>query len=647
MRDTFTYQSYLPGIKLPGLFLCLLVTSFVLSQDTVSQTIRFGTIPNENQKSLEPLYDTLKTAPFGTARFSIFEQLTEHFIKKGNTDSILKYGNLYQKELGNWDESAVEKDRYYAKAHYIMGVGNHFNGVLEKSIEWHIKGIQAAARSGFEAYEYKNKIGLAKGNLHRGDADKAIEIVKESIQGFSGEHSAITTQALILLGQSYLKQRDFERAEVHFEEALAMAKKFDDRETELTIALEKAKLAEAKEDLGAAFQGYEATRNTALDEGYTALYLEGSLLAAKLYYTEGMYETANIALSFAYINAIDRENLQFQREALEIQARSFAKLGDYKNGYAVITQLFDVLNQINSKQQKALIKELEIQYETLEKEQEISALEEEQLIRTAQLQRQKTIKNAFLIGFLIILIPILALLYVYYQKIQAQSELAKKQEEINQQKVTALKQEQELDLIRAAIAAQDDERQRIAQELHDSIGGNLAGIKLQLSSLTKGAQKYKTIGSQIDETYQLVRNISHTLVPKKFRQNAFTELIDGYAKSISGAGDLQVDFHPHPKTEINGMPEKLQMELFKIIQELMTNTLKHAYATQVDIHLSLIDNELSLLFEDNGKGFETPDNLEGIGLRNIKNRVSELSGVINIDSVPERGTVISVLVPNT
>jgi len=266
-------------------------------------------------------------------------------------------------------------------------------------------------------------------------------------------------------------------------------------------------------------------------------------------------------------------------------------------------------------------------------------------LKAAELERQKTIKNAFLIGFLIILIPILGLLYVYYQKIQAQSELSKKQEEINEQKVTALKQEQELNLIKAAIEGQDEERKRIAQELHDSIGGNLAGIKLQMASLDGDSKKFNAISGQLDETYQLVRDISHTLIPKKFKQNDFTELISDYAKSISGAGELAVDFHPHPIQKINAIDEKIQMELFKIIQELMTNTLKHAGARKVDIHLSLIDKELSLLFEDNGSGFNISEISDGIGFENIKNRVGELVGRFHIDSASDRGTIISIEIP--
>ena len=110
---------------------------------------------------------------------------------------------------------------------------------------------------------------------------------------------------------------------------------------------------------------------------------------------------------------------------------------------------------------------------------------------------------------------------------------------------------------------------------------------------------------------------------------------------------MEVGFHPHPEKEINGLNEKVQMELFKIIQELMTNTIKHAEASKVDIHLSLIEDELSLLFEDDGKGFSSSEVSDGIGFSNLKNRVTELSGALNIDSAKNRGTVISIIVPNT
>lgn len=618
-----------------------------IATDTLENTqkITFSTIPNSKQKSLAPYYAELKKATYGVQRFSIFEQLAKEHIKKGTTDSILKYGNLFEKELGDWDKTESDKNHQYAIAHYLMGVGNAFNGLLEKATEWHIKGIQAAENANFGAYEYKNKVALAQTYLLKEQADKAINTIENALPSFSKKFSVTTNKALIVLGTAYLQQKKYVKAKTYFDEALQMATDFKDREMELTVLLEQAKLAEATKDYGEAFQGYEKTRNLALNEGYTALYFEGSLLLAKRYFKEEMYETANIALTFAYINAIDRENLQFQKEALELQARAFAKQADYKNAYAVFTQLQQVINKLSAKQQKSLIKELEIQYETLEKEKEITTLEEGQLEREAALQRQKTIKNAFLIGFLIILIPIMALLYVYYQKLQTQSELALKKEEINQQKVAALVQQQELNLIKAAVEGQDEERKRIAQELHDSIGGNLAGIKLQFASLTGDSKKLTHLTRQIDETYQLVRDISHTLTPKKFRQNGLTALIQDYVTTIANSAEFKVEFHPHPIKEINAIGEKYQVEIYKIIQELMTNTVKHAQASTVEIHLSLIDQNLALLFEDNGIGFNTDAITDGIGYENIKNRVHELEGNLHIDAVLKRGTAVSVEIP--
>lgn len=202
-----------------------------------------------------------------------------------------------------------------------------------------------------------------------------------------------------------------------------------------------------------------------------------------------------------------------------------------------------------------------------------------------------------------------------------------------------------MNLIKASIEGQDEERKRIAQELHDSIGGNLAGIKLRVSGISDASDMWKTISGQLDETYQLVRDISHTLIPKKFRQNGFTDLIEEYVKSISDTGGLEVGFYPHPGGQINSIDEKIRVEMFKILQELMTNTLKHAEAKKVDIHLSLIDGELSLLFEDDGKGFISETGYKGIGLNNVKERVNELQGNLHIDSVPKRGTIIAIDIP--
>ncbi len=630
--------------------LCFYICPFFAQSDSLGQSsnqndkIWFSTIPNTKQKSLEPYYKALKTAAYGTQRFSVIEQLAAYHIDQANTDSILYYGSLYRKELEFWDRPADDKKQHYSKASYMLGVGNRYNGLLDNSIKWHINGITSGAEGNSPEGIYTNKIGLAKIYILKQQQEKAISVLEEGLSAYEDELPLLTNEALICLGDANFNLEDLYEAKSYYEKALEGAIKYGDLTQELEVNLKLGRLAEAEGDYNQAFNLYNETREKGLEAGVTVFYFEGTIRVAHLFYKEKNYEAATAALSIAYVNAIERDNLDYQKEVLDIQRRTFAATGDYQNAYAVMTQLDGVESQIGVQQQQRINKELEVEYETLQKEKEITALQEDQLLKTAELERQKTIKYAFLIGFLVILIPILGLLYVYYQKIQAQSQLSRQQKELNAQKMAALKQEQELNLIKASIEGQDEERGRIAQELHDSIGGNLAGIKLQMASLNGDTSKYKDIADQLDETYQLVRDISHSLIPQKFKQNAFSGLIDEYLKSISGTGELQISFYAHPEEEINKVGEVVQMELFKIIQELMTNTLKHAEAKKVDIHLSLIDSELSLLFEDDGKGFDELGT-DGIGFKNMKNRIRDLSGSINIDSIKNRGTVVSVEIP--
>ncbi len=612
---------------------------------TTDKTFRFSTIPVSQQKSLLPYYQALREASYGTQRFEIFEQLIQAHIGKADTDSIMYYGNLYLKELANWDQTEEDKQPYYAKAYFFLGVGAKYNGLLDNGVQWHIKGVTAAERTTTTEYQYLNKIGLGKIYILKQDYTKAIALLEKAFARFGQEWPNYSNEAYINLGDAYYHSNQLKKATKMYEKAREGSKATKNLETELLANLKLGRIAEHEKRYQDAFSLYNNTRERGLAEGFNVLYFEGTIRVGALFILEENYEAAKMVLGIAYVNAMERENLHYQAEILELQRKLFADTDDYKNAYALMTQLAVVRNRINQQQQRKISKELEVQYETLQKEKEILNLKEDQLEKVSELERQKTYKNAFLIGFLVILLPVIALLYTYYQKIQAQSELAKKQAEINMQKVTSLKQEQELNLVKAAIEGQDEERKRIAQELHDSIGGNLAGIKLQLASLNEGSEELDTIGNQLDETYQLVRDISHTLIPKKFRNNIFTQLVQTYATSIASAGTLGVTFHPHPEEQINQIDEKLQMELFKIIQELMTNTLKHANAAKVDIHLSLIADELSLLFEDNGVGFDSSKSAEGIGFKNIKNRIKELSGTLHIDSALERGTVISIEIP--
>src|SRR5690606_24939792 len=230
------------------------------------------------------------------------------------------------------------------------------------------------------------------------------------------------------------------------------------------------------------------------------------------------YNGAQMMLGMTYTNAIQLEDLEAQQKALRSLQTLFVQINDYENAYAISTQYRMVSEEIRSLQNQREVNELEAKYQTAQKEKEI-------LKQQQEVEKQKNAKIYLLIGFVAVLFPLIGLMYVYYQKLQTQSALNKSMKRLNEQRIATLMKENELELLKANLDGQEAERERLARELHDSIGGNLAAIKLQLSS--SGNTR---VVQQVDDTYQQVRDLAHHLIPPKFSKNDFTELIAQYLK---------------------------------------------------------------------------------------------------------------------
>ncbi len=372
---------------------------------------------------------------------------------------------------------------------------------------------------------------------------------------------------------------------------------------------------------------------------------------------------------------------------------------NYQNAYALMTRYSEVKDSIAKMQNDQDINELDIKFKTLQKENEIkdltfknnnkmlllknqekaienlnlqktiekkqnenellklkevtqnkvnqiNLLKKDKQLKESEILREKQVRKIIIIGFLVLLIPIIALSFVYYQKQKAQLLINKKQKEISEQKNKAILKDQELKLIKAEIEGQDKERIRIAQELHDSVGGNLAAIKLQLNNSSYGKEnEIKRINSQINDTYNQIRSISHNLLPKRFNRNNFCEIVAEYQNNLATASNIDATFSAHPRTEINKIDENILVEVYHIIQELITNTIKHAQADKIELQLNLIENLFSVIFEDNGIGFNIENNTDGIGLTNIKNRINNLNGSLHIDATLNRGSIFNIEIP--
>jgi two-component system, NarL family, sensor kinase len=194
---------------------------------------------------------------------------------------------------------------------------------------------------------------------------------------------------------------------------------------------------------------------------------------------------------------------------------------------------------------------------------------------------------------------------------------------------------------------QEKERTRLAQELHDGVGAKLSGLKMNLEYLDINATEYKELISKIfmgvTETLEEVREVSHNLLPYQLNGKEMRELLLNCIEQFNNYDDCSYDlFMDDVATKVN---ETVKIHVYRMITELLNNIHKHAKATIASIQISIEEEKMEIVVEDNGIGLERDASKpEGIGLMNIKNRISICKGSINIDS-SGKGTSIIIEIP--
>ncbi|AUC14799.1 hypothetical protein BTO06_06420 [Tenacibaculum sp. SZ-18] len=266
--------------------------------------------------------------------------------------------------------------------------------------------------------------------------------------------------------------------------------------------------------------------------------------------------------------------------------------------------------------------------------------------------KRKQYQLIFVIGGIFIVLGSL-IAYLNLKNSRKKRLLAEQQKELEKQKNLTLLKEQEITTINAMVEGQEKERIRIAEDLHDNIGSVLATLKLHFENLKLNREKkhfnqeelYNKTEKLIDETYLKVRSIAHAKNAGVIANQGLLVAIKIMAEKISSANKLKieiVDFGLDQRIDTSS-----EITAFRIIQELITNIMKHAEATEATINISLFEDNLNIIIEDNGKGFYPKhinyENSMGIG--SIKKRIEHLSGTFQIDSVINRGTSIIINIP--
>lgn len=245
------------------------------------------------------------------------------------------------------------------------------------------------------------------------------------------------------------------------------------------------------------------------------------------------------------------------------------------------------------------------------------------------------------IGVVFLMSFAIVLFFYFSRRKITKTELEKAKLEIDYQK----------NLLQATIVTQEEERKRIAQDLHDAISSKLNVVSLNANMLGDAditSEESNRIGASIHQVTATVlensRRIAHDLLPPTLEKFGLQAAVEELCEEIAETQSFDLR-HLVTYSDRQLQPEQ-ELHIFRIIQELMNNTIKHSGATAIQLELTSAENQLSLRYEDNGRGFDLRKlkAAKGLGMSGIENRAALLGATLEIDSSPNNGIDVSLII---
>ena len=580
------------------------------------------------------------------AQFANIDSL--RFIIKFNGDNSEKI-NAYKalsKELlvKDFDECQVISNAGAALAEKLKDYGSLSEFKKYTGLSWYFKGSYDSAA----VYYYKALDVLKKTD----DPSKKAGVLNE-------------------LGKLYRKTKDLDRALQMYNEAFSIYKKLNDEGGMATILNESGVVFEYKADYDEAIKRYKSSLaireklNDDAGKAYSYNFLGGvytllkkfteaeKFLLTSLELRKNLKDSFAIALSYGDLGYMYKEQGNYAKameqydlsNTIAIKMR-FAELllSNYKELAVIAEKKGDnALSLIFYKKHSILkdsiyagdklkqIEQLNAKYQTEKQEQQLK-------LQKAEIARKNYLLWGLISGVALLILSAIS----FYRKRQLQNKMNLQAAVMNQQDLAT----------RGIINAEENERKRIAADLHDGVGQMMSAAKMNLSAFENDitfkdeVQKnnFERLIGLVDESCKEIRSVSHQMMPNALLKNGLANAVKEFLDKIDHR-IIKINLHAEGLQErLDGNTETV---LYRVIQECVNNVIKHSGANNLDISLIKDADGISATVEDNGRGFDTTDKqkFEGIGLKNISSRVAFLKGTVDFDSAPGKGTLVAIHVP--
>ncbi len=247
---------------------------------------------------------------------------------------------------------------------------------------------------------------------------------------------------------------------------------------------------------------------------------------------------------------------------------------------------------------------------------------------------------AGIVGMLLLSVALVVFFIVYQRRIFEQQRIRLAEEQAHQKQ-----------LLTAAVEVQETERRRIARDLHDDIGSLLSATRLYLRQLKPDSSPEKSASIQteslniLDEIIQNTRRITHDLLPPVLEKFGYQAAAEDLCERVGKSGGMKVVFSGGSNQR--RLEGKQEIALYRVLQELVNNTLKHAKASEIEVMNSWQGDTFKFRYRDDGKGFD-PLSVKsgGLGLRNIESRTTLVGGHLDWMSAPGRGLEVNISLNN-
>ncbi|MDQ3142403.1 MAG: sensor histidine kinase [Bacteroidota bacterium] len=371
----------------------------------------------------------------------------------------------------------------------------------------------------------------------------------------------------------------------------------------------------------------------------------------ELYFENQEYNQACIAY-FKSREACDK--FKYMEDLKEISFRLYQcqkEQGFYEEASESLLQyafLSDTLSIIKSNEQ--LYKTIS-RYENKELREEKLDLAKNKRLFELKSRRSNFALYSLIISLAAILVAAYFVILFYQQKLETNNIIHKQNEQINGQRIKELENNVKMQSMQFMISGQENERERIAKDLHDSLGGLLSTIKIRFDKLhhehnqDSDNKDYIKIHELVDIACNEVRSISHDLKPGALQELGIVEAIRDLLNRYNREKGPDIIYQTYGFETPVDIDSVISLQIYRIIQELLNNASKHSQAKEILVQLSLKENDLEIIIEDDGLGFEMSKIKKGSGLNNIYSRIQYLKADINIDSDPIKGTSVLIHVP--